>query len=123
MQESHKKNTKRKVVASLICLSVLAAPVVSEASAAQNTVSKISSEEQVGHMILQVTPSNPTPMPGETITYQYKLTNATNKVIKDVWVVDWHVNMLQEYFDLGNDNAFGPGETITLSKNILFQRM
>ncbi|HHK5599327.1 TPA: toxin Cry1Ac domain D-VI-related protein [Bacillus tropicus] len=116
MQESHKKNTKRKVVASLLCLSVLAAPVVPEASAAQNTVSKISSEEQVGHMILKVTPSNPTPMPGETITYQYKLTNATNKVIKDVWVVDWHVNMLQEYFDLGNDNAFGPGETITLSK-------
>ncbi|PFN07715.1 toxin Cry1Ac domain D-VI-related protein [Bacillus cereus] len=116
MRDSRKKNTKRKVAASLLCLSVLAAPIVPEASAAQNKDSKISSQEQIGNMILQVTPSNPTPMPGETITYQYKLTNATNKVIKNVWVVDWHVNMLQEYFDLGDDKTFGPGETITLTK-------
>lgn len=116
MQEPRKKNTGRKVVTSLLCLSVLATPIVPEAATAKAIDSKVTSEEQIGHMILKVTPSNPTPMPGETITYQYKLTNATNKVIKDVWIADWNVNMLQGRFDLGNDNAFGPGQTITLSK-------
>lgn len=118
MQEPQKKKRGRKVATSLLCLSVLAAPIAPEAFAAENTKTKttMSSQEQIGQMILQVTPSNPTPMPGETITYQYKLTNATNKVIKNVWIADWHVNMLQGYFDLGDDNAFGPGETVILTR-------
>ncbi|EOV9525326.1 toxin Cry1Ac domain D-VI-related protein [Bacillus cytotoxicus] len=116
MREPYKKRNGRRVITSLLCLSVLTTPIVSEAATEQTNNSKITSKEQIGHMILQVTPSNPTPMPGETITYRYKLTNATNKVIKDVWIADWNVNMLQGRFDLDNDNAFGPGETITMTK-------
>ncbi|MGR5985969.1 hypothetical protein ACUC2M_19150 [Bacillus cytotoxicus] len=118
MREPYKKRNGRRVITSLLCLSVLTTPIVSEVATEQTNNSKITSKEQIGHMILQVTPSNPTPMPGETITYRYKLTNATNKVIKDVWIADWNVNMLQGRFDLDNDNAFGPGETITMTKKI-----